>query len=135
MRILIATLTLLLLAGCCQTAGSGVGKGVTDFTRGVGSGVDEGVLVNVRLSDAAARAGLASTTAKWAHKKVQLYLTSKAPFQGRLIAKAYNKERNEIGRSVLEVAMAADDAKYISFAFPPEMDTQLVHEYWVDVLE
>lgn len=133
MRFVVGMGILLLAAGCCQAAGKGVGGGVTNFGRGVGQGVDEGVLVNVRFSDEATRRGLASTTAKWAHKKVQLYLTSRTAFAGKLIAKAFNKDGAEIGRSLLDVSMAADDAKYVAFAFPTEMDTQLVHEYRIDI--
>jgi hypothetical protein len=136
MRLLLASFAILVMcSGCCQSAGTGVGKGVTGFTSGVGKGVDEELLVNVRFSDEATRQGLASNTAKWAGKKVQLYLTSKGAFEGRLIAKGMNKEGKEIGRSILPVSLAADGAQYVAFAFPPEMDTQLVHEYWVDILK
>lgn len=127
-------LALLLAAGgCCRSAGSGVGRGVTDFTSGVGSGVDEGVLVTMKFGETATKSGLASTTAKRSGKKINVYVTSKAPFNGQLISKAFNKDGGEIGRSTIPVTFLADDAKYVQFVFPNEMDTQLVHEYWVDV--
>ena len=124
---------LLAVAGCCQTAGRGVGGGVTNFTQGVGQGVDEGVLVTLKVADEAARQGIASNTAKQSGKKVQAYLTSKNAYNGQLIVRALNKEGLEIGRSVQPVTMAVNDAKYIAFQFPQEMDTQLVTEYRLDV--
>ena len=110
-------------------AGAGAGSG-----SGVGSGVDEGVLVDLVFTEAASKTGLASTTAKRSGKKINVYVTSKAPFTGSLITKAYNKEGGEIGRSVIPVTFIADDAKYVQFVFPNEMDTQLVTKYQVDVV-
>lgn len=133
---LLAALTLLASASsCCRSAGAGVGRGVTDFTSGVGSGVDEGVLVNLKFTDDATKQGLATTTAKRSGKKINVYVTSRAPFNGQLIAKAFNKEGGEIGRSVIPVTFIASDAKYVQFVFPNEMDTQLVHEYRIDVVK
>lgn len=134
MRASIALGALLLFAvGCCQSAGRGVGGGVTNFTQGVGQGVDEGVLVTLKVADGAAAAGIGSNTAKQSGKKVQAYLTSKNAFNGQLIVRALNKDGLEIGRSVQPITMAANDAKYFAFQFPQEMDTQLVTEYRLDI--
>lgn len=137
MRFLLLVPVALLLAtsGCCRSAGSGVGKGVTSFTSGVGSGVDEELLVNLRFSDEAAKVGLAQTTAKKSGKRINVYVTAKSAFEGKLIAKALNKEGAEIGRSIVPITFTADDAKYVQFTFPNEMDSQLVNQYWVDVLK
>ncbi len=53
--------------------------------------------------------------------------------RSKLIAKALTNEGQEIGRSVQEVEFTADDAKYVTFAFASEMDSQLVDKYLLDV--
>ena len=64
---------------------------------------------------------------------ITVYFLAAGPFKGKLVAKATNKEGQEIGRSVVDVEFSADDAKYVSFPFPEEMDAQLVQEYRVDI--
>jgi hypothetical protein len=62
-----------------------------------------------------------------------VYFTAASAFQGKLIAKAMDKEGAEIGRSAVEVEFSADDAKYVSFTFADEMDAHLVKEYLIDI--
>jgi hypothetical protein len=50
----------------------------------------------------------------------------------QLIAKAFNAANQEIGRSVVEVDFAADDAKYVEFIFDDNVDIQLAEKYVID---
>jgi hypothetical protein len=50
-------------------------------------------------------------------KKVNVYLIAKNDFKGKLIMKAFNSDKKEIGRSSIEVTIKKDDAKYVDFSF------------------
>jgi hypothetical protein len=139
-------LLLILAAGCgkhdeslAKRTGSAVGETLTDFGSGVGKGIDKQMAVNVELSKAVADHGLSKTIAKslginHAHDKgISVYLIAAKPFKSKLTARALGKDGQEIGRSTSDVDLAADDAKYVTFKFDPEMDTQLVDKYVIDV--
>ena len=55
--------------------------------------------------------------------------------KGTLLAKAYDKDGQEIGRAKSDVDLQKDDADYIIFAFNERMDSQLVHKYLVDTVQ
>ena len=55
-------------------------------------------------------------------------------FNNKVIAKAYNSQGLEIGRSIIRLKLAKDEAKYVTFEFHKEMDSQLVKSYYVDLL-
>ena len=145
MKTISALIFVLVVCGCgkrdeslVKTAGSKVGETVTDFASGVGKGVDKQRMVQVKLSEDVAKQGLSKTVAKSQSlgskaSGIAVYFITKSPFKGKLVARAMNKEGQEIGRSVVDVEFSADDAKYVSFPFPEEMDGQLVQEYLVDV--
>jgi hypothetical protein len=135
-------------AGCgksdeslAKRTGSRVGETLTDFASGVGKGVDQQMAVNVELSKAIADQGVSKTIAKSGGisppniktKGISVYLIASKRFKSKLIAKALTKDGQEIGRSTADVDLAADDAKYVTFQFDPEMDTQLVDKYVIDV--
>jgi hypothetical protein len=140
-------ISLVVAAGCgkhdesmAKRVGSSVGEAATDFAAGVGKGVDKQMAVNVELSKSLSDKGLAKTIAKSAaidlskpKGGILVYLIASKPFKSKLMAKALNKEGQEIGRSTVDVDFAADDAKYVNFVFGKEMDTQLVDKYVVDV--
>ncbi|NQT16665.1 MAG: hypothetical protein HQ582_28155, partial [Planctomycetes bacterium] len=65
-------------------------------------------------------------------KGITVYLISETPYKGRLIAKAFDKEDLEIGRSAVDIDFGADDAKYIRFTFELEVDMQLVKRFTID---
>lgn len=65
-------------------------------------------------------------------KGITVYLISETPYKGRLIAKAFDKEDLEIGRSAVDVDFGADDAKYIKFTFELDVDMQLVKRFTID---
>ncbi|MGO8689400.1 MAG: hypothetical protein ACLQLG_07175 [Thermoguttaceae bacterium] len=138
----VASLLLVVVAcGCARrdesvakTAGNKVGETITDFASGVGKGVDKQRMVRITLSEAVCKQRLSKTIAKSGKENgITVYFLAAGPFKGKLVAKATNKEGQEIGRSVVDVEFSADDAKYVSFPFPEEMDAQLVQEYRVDI--
>lgn len=147
MRLTVAVVAMVLLVGCGESnesaakrAGGKVGETLTDFATGVGKGIDRQLTVNVELSKEATKQGLSRTVAKSGalepdikKKGISIYFMAKTAFKGTLLAKAMNKEGQEIGRSVAKVEFKADDAKYVLFTFDQEMDTQLVDKYIVDI--
>jgi len=132
------------LAGCgCEKeslskrAGKGLGDGISDFVSGVGESVDENLIVELNGSEEMGELGFEATTSKLillsenAEKVVTVYLVSKKEFSGALLAKAMNEKGREIGRSRVEVEFGADDAKYVDFTFPKQMDRALVEKYQI----
>ena len=133
------------LLGCSDTKQSGaeslgesIGKNVTEFAQGIGTGVDAQMKIKIELAPALEQSGISYTVAKQdtalvdSKKTIAVYFLSTKEFQGELIAKAFNAEGQEIGRATVDVSFKADDAQYISFAFQPEMDRQLVEVYRID---
>jgi len=147
-------LVLLLVFGCdgdgrktFQQAGEHVGQSVTDFAKGVAKGVDNRLEVPVELSEAVANLGLRITTAKTSDltagepgkstadsdKTITVYFIARRPVKEWLRAVALNAKGDEIGRATAAVELSADDAKYVSFVFDKEMDSQLVEKYVVEI--
>lgn len=124
--------------GGAKNAGQKMGETFTDFTSGVGKGIDKRLEVSVELSDALADFGVRKTVSKSTvldrgqKKGITVYLIAREPVKLSLTGKAQNEEGDEIGRSKVTVEFAADDAKYVTFPFDPEMDSQLVHKYIID---
>lgn len=140
----IAVLLAVTLAGCSSendagSIGQSVGRNVTEFAQGVGSGVDAQMEVEIELSEALIDSGISATVAKQEapldnpQKPITIYLISSKPITATLVAKAYNDQQQEIGRASIDVEFQADDAQYIKFAFPPEMDRQTVSVYHIDM--
>ncbi len=144
-RLLAGLFSAVLLAGCgdseqslSEKAGKAVGEGLTGFLSGVGSSVDEQMKVQTELSEAASAAGLGVTTGKSAgmgdpDKTFTIYLIAGQPFKGTLLARAFDKDGQEIGRSRAEVDLQKDDADYVGFVFHQQMDSQLVSKYRIDL--
>jgi hypothetical protein len=132
---------LLGVAGCgdkgeesfAKKAGGKVGETVTDFATGVGKGIDKQLTVQVDLLNGLADRGVSKTVAKTIPYGFSIYLVAAKPLKSQLIAKALNKEGQEIGRCVVEVEFAGDDAKYVHCTFPEDMDTQLVEKFTLDL--
>ena len=120
-------------------AGQRLGETVTDFASGVGKGIDKKMEVTVELSEQVSALGLRKTIAKGIgidhenHNGITVYFIASRLVKASLMAKALNAEGEEIGRSTVDVELAADDAKYVPFAFDTEMDTQLVAKYVVEL--
>ena len=60
-----------------------------------------------------------------------MYVVADKAFKGKLVARALDAEGTEIGRASAEAEFAADDARYVTFQFNEEMDSQLVRTYAV----
>lgn len=130
-----------LLVGCGKSgdsiadkAGEVVGKHVTDFTKGVGRGIDQKMTVEVSLMPEVQALGLTSTIAKALgldsdKKGITVYLIASQDVSKTLIARALNADGLEIGRCKTEVVLPKGAAAYVKFEFDGEMDTQLVKKY------
>ena len=130
-----------LLVGCgkggdsiADKAGEAVGKHVTDFTKGVGRGIDKQMTVEVSLTPEVQALGLTNTVAKAlgldaGKKGFTVYLTSSQSVSNTLVARTLNDDGLEIGRCKKEVVLNKEDAAYVKFEFDDEMDTQLVKKY------
>jgi hypothetical protein len=140
-RIICLAFVLLVTVGCgkksdeslAKQAGGKVGETLTDFVSGVGKGVDQQLIVKVEMSKSLADLGLSNTVSKAIPHGFSIYLVAAKPLKSKLVAKAFDKEGREIGRCVVEVDFAADDAKYVPFTFQDNMDTQLVEKFLLDV--
>jgi hypothetical protein len=121
-----------------KKAGSKVGETLTEFASGVGAGVDTKMKIPVELSAALEAKGLKRTVAKslavaGEEKGFTVYLMAREPLSGHLLARAYEKDGSEIGRSRVEVHLGADDAKYVDFTFDSQMDANMVAKYVIDL--
>ena len=145
MKITINTVALILIMviyGCgkkneslAKKAGSKIGSTLTDFTTGIGKGIDKQMKVKVELSDELKGLGISKTIAKSMgldKKGITVYLLSKDEMKIKLIAKAFNADNLEIGRSVVEANFQADDAQYIEFEFNENLDRSMVRKYIID---
>ena len=140
--IIYLSMATLLLSACgknedtmAKKVGDSVGSAVTDFTAGLGKGVDKSMQAQVQVSDGMAKKGVTSTTSKLdnlAEKTLTVYLVSTQAYKGKVMARASNKSGQEIGRSIVDVELGASDAKYIKFPFDPEMDMQLADKFSVE---
>lgn len=119
-----------------QRGGAALGSAATDFAEGLGAGVDRSMKADVAGDESLTAHGLSLTVSKGGplgSNQMSVYVTSGKAFKGRLIAKAIDRENREIGRAVLDIELAENDAKYANFNFNDEMDSQLVKRYVVAV--
>ncbi|HVO10445.1 MAG TPA: hypothetical protein VMX54_06780 [Vicinamibacteria bacterium] len=119
-----------------RRAGSKVGETWTQFASGVGAGV--ALTVPVELSEELRDRGLTKTVARSLGgdargKGFTVYLIAAKALTGDLVARAFDKEGQEIGRTRVRIELAADDAKYVTFSFDPEMDANLVAKYAISL--
>ena len=118
-----------------KKAGSKIGSTLTDFTTGIGKGIDKQMKVKVELSDELKGLGISKTIAKSMgldKKGITVYLLSKDEMKIKLIAKAFNANNLEIGRSVVDANFQTDDAQYIEFEFNENLDRSMVTKYLID---
>lgn len=121
-----------------ERAGQALGNGMTDFLTGVGSGIDQQMLVQTEGDASLAEAGLEMTVGKArglgdVEKGMTVYLIAAKPFEGKLRARALNAQGQEVGRAHAEVVLQEGDASYVEFIFPDAMDSQLVQRYLISV--
>jgi hypothetical protein len=117
-----------------QKAGSAISGTAADFVAGLGEGVDKRMSVTLQTDPGLAARGLTVTQGKsrgMGSKDAAVYVVADKPFKGKLVARALDADGTEIGRAVVEEEFAADDARYVTFTFNEEMDSQLVRTYAV----
>jgi hypothetical protein len=131
-----------LLIGCgrkddsiAKKAGEVIGQQVTDFTKGVGKGIDQKMLVQVSLSPAVQALGLTNTIAKslgmGGTNGISVYFIASQGVSNTLVARALNADGVEVGRARKLVVMEKDDATYVTFGFDEQMDKGMVKRYEV----
>jgi len=135
---LVATIV---LTGCdkgdesvAKKAGTAIGQQLTDFTKGVGSGIDQQMMVQVALSPEVHALGLTNTIAKSlglesSHKGFSVYLIASRSVSNTVIARALDAKNTEVGRSKKQIVMEQNDASYITFEFDAQMDSAMVKSY------
>jgi hypothetical protein len=117
-----------------QKAGSAISGTAADFVAGLGEGVDKRMNVTLQADPGLAARGLTITLGKsrgMGSKEAAVYVVADKAFNGKLVARALDAEGSEIGRASADVEFAADDARYVTFQFNEEMDSQLVRSYAV----
>src|SRR5512134_1212474 len=125
MRITILILLPALLIGCgkkggniAEKAGESIGQKVTDFTKGVGKGIDAQMTVEVSLLPKVEELGLSKTIAKSlgldaTKKGFTVYFIASKDVSSPLLARALNAEGLEIGRCWKQVSLKKGDAAYV----------------------
>jgi hypothetical protein len=139
--ITIIGLITVVLVGCgkkedsmAKKAGETIGQQLTDFTKGVGKGIDQKMSVEIALRPEVVALGLTNTIAKSlgldaSKKGISVYFIASQSVSNTLVARALNADGAEVGRSKKLVAMQKDEATYITFEFDGEMDTAMVRKY------
>jgi hypothetical protein len=129
-----------LLIGCgkkddslANKAGETIGQQLTDFTKGVGKGIDQKMMVQVSLSPQVQVLGLTNTIAKslgiGSTNGISIYFIASQDVSNTLVARALNAGGVEVGRARKSVVMKKDDATYVTFNFEEQMDTGIVKRY------
>ena len=137
----VLTLIAAMLVGCgkkheslANRAGESVGKQLTDFTKGVGKGIDQKMTVDVSVRPEVLQLGLTNTVAKALglgsdKKGISVYFIASQNISTTLIARALSANGLEIGRCKKSIALEKDAAAYITFEFDSEMDSAMVKKY------
>ena len=114
-------------------AGEKIGQQVTDFTKGVGKGIDQKMMVQVSLSPQVQALGLTNTIAKslgiGGTNGISVYFIASQSISNTLVVKALTGEGVEVGRARKLVVLQKDDATYVTFSFEDQMDMQIVKSY------
>jgi len=129
-----------LLVGCgrkddsiAKKVGEVIGQQATDFTKGLGKGIDQQMMVQVSLTPQVQVLGLTNTIAKslgiGSTNGISIYFIASQNVSNTLVARALNAGDVEIGRARKLVVMQRDDATYLTFNFEDQMDTAMVKRY------
>ena len=107
-----------------KAAAKSASKGIGDIIKGINSGMSESISNSKVIPEPTFEANFEECKAEKIYgadtdkqKKVTIYLIAKKDFNGKLLLKAFNSDKKEIGRSSLEVSIKKDDAKYVDFSF------------------
>ncbi|MAX71617.1 MAG: hypothetical protein CMC76_11065 [Flavobacteriaceae bacterium] len=135
---LLLTITLILFLSCDRISnkakeginrgGEVVGESATEFFDGVSDGVDKTLDCEIIFSEELLNKGLKKgvydieSQPVGNNNKLILYIIFEKDFSKELIAKAYNKKNQEIGRTKVMVEGKAGDAIYFDFLFDKRTD-------------
>lgn len=107
-----------------KNAAESASKGIGELIKGVNSGVNESLNYAKIIAEPSFDANFEECKAEKSYgsdkdktKKVTVYLIAKNDFKGKLILKAFDIDKKEIGRSSLEVTIDKEEAKYVDFSF------------------
>jgi hypothetical protein len=139
-HVAILGLLTLLLMGCDRKddsialkAGEKIGQQVTDFTKGLGKGIDQKMMVQVALSPQVLALGLTNTIAKslglGGTNGISVYFIATQSVSNTLVVRALNGDDVEVGRARKLVLLQKDEATYITFQFEDAMDMQMVKRF------
>ena len=64
---------------------------------------------------------------------VIVYAIFQKDFKGKLLLKAFDKEKAELGRKTMEVNKKTEDAEYIDFEFDERTPLSLVHHFTLEI--
>src|SRR2546426_3851311 len=121
--------------GIAKKVGEVIGQQATDFTKGVGKGIDQKMMVQVSLTPQVQVLGLTNTIAKslgiGSTNGISIYFIASQSVSNTLIARALNADGVEVGRARKLVVMQKGDASYVTFNFDDQMDTAMVKRYEV----
>lgn len=106
-----------------KDAAEAVSEGVGEVFKGANNGLDKSISqANIvtdtsftRFFELGRSEKLFDDTVK--NKRVTVYLVANKSFNGKLVLKAFDESKKEIGRSVKTVKIKADDAQYHDFTF------------------
>jgi|GEM_PF-325783 len=114
-------------------AGEKIGQQVTDFTKGLGKGIDQKMMVQVALSPQVLALGLTNTIAKslglGGTNGISVYFIATQSVSNTLVVRALNGDDVEVGRARKLVLLQKDEATYITFQFEDAMDMQMVKRF------
>jgi len=100
-----------------------VTEGVGEVIKGMTSGYDKSINQANVVPDSLFTTyfNLGRTSKKYSDttniKKVSVYLISKKSFDGKVKLKAFDESKTEIGRSIQNISILEDDAKFYDFNF------------------
>jgi len=128
------------VAGCegtkkvVEKTGVEIGDTTASFFIGLGKGFQVRRELETEMSIAAQFHGLNVTAAYPTENGITIYMTSENRFLHTVVVKALDEEEKEIGRATYIPIFKKDDAKYLDFCFPEQMQTTSVRKYLVDVI-
>lgn len=122
--------------------GSSVREAIGGFKDGFVKTGEERDLLKVELANTPNLTDLAINSAKESgflevglNNGITCYIVSKTPFNGKLVAKAYDKNGTELGYSEQIVFLDENRGKEIVFDFPRTLKANLVEKYVIDYQE
>jgi len=121
-----------------EFAGESVGKAAKGLVRGAEAGA---LAADIRVADTLAKRGVRSTRAQHLFPNkdgkgdhgLSIYVISEEPLAATLVLKAFDKDGQEVGRTLADVDFKKDDAGYVDFRFDARVPMVAVQYYTLDL--